>query len=214
MATLTRDCPHCKDKNSSFTIQWSERWRKGDPFDQIAVATCGGCGSPICFKARYLAGNTALTQFPASIDAVPHMFVGPIWPLKEEPSIPRHLPPEYVPKVVEAENANQAKLPTAVAGLYRSLIDITTKRQLTEAGLDVKGVLMARIDRLADNHIIPKAVAEWAHEVRSIGNEGLHEEMVVSLEDAAVTRNFAQTYLRYAFELPGDIKARKTTSAS
>jgi len=147
-------------------------------------------------------------QYGADIEAA-HVVVGEIWPLKEEPSIPRHLPPEYVAKVFEAEKAHQAALPTAVAGLYRSLVDITTKRQLTEAGLDVKGVLMTRIDRLADNHVIPKAVAEWAHEVRSIGNEGLHEEMVVSPEDAAMTRNFAQTYLRYAFELPGDIVARK-----
>jgi hypothetical protein len=73
---------------------------------------------------------------------------------------------------------------------------------------------MARIDRLADNHAIPKAVADWAHEVRTIGNEGLHEEMVVTPADAAVTRNFAQTYLQYAFELPGDIAARRAPRAA
>ena len=210
MATLTRDCPHCKDKNSSFGIRWSEHWVKGGQHDQIAVAVCGGCGRPVCFQV-VSNGSTAVSVLKSSIDTAGFV-IGPIWPLKEEASIPRHLPPEYVAKITEAENAFHAKLPTAAAGLYRSLVDTTTKRQLVEANLEVGGMLMARIGRLASNHVIPKAVADWAHEVRTIGNEGLHEEMVVTAEDATATRNFAQTYLRYAFELPGDIAARRTSS--
>jgi hypothetical protein len=208
MATLTRDCPHCKDRNSSFTIQWSAKWIKGDNFDQVAVATCGGCGKPICFQTR-IAAQIALTAIQGNIDSVSGMIVGPTWPAKEQADIPRHLPPEYAAKIKEAEGAFLAKLPTAAAGLFRALVDTTTKRQLAEAELDTKGTLMARIERLAENHIIPKTVADWAHEVRTIGNEGLHEEMVITADDASMTRNFAQTYLRYAFELPGDVAARK-----
>lgn len=209
MATLTRDCPHCKDKSSSFTIRWSDICIRGGQGSHVAAATCGGCGLPICFQVR-TTNNNPVMGINGSLDTFGSAVVGVIWPIKEGPSIPRHLPPDYAAKIQEAENAFHAKLPTAAAGLFRALVDTTTKRQLTDSELETKGVLMVRIDRLADNHVIPKAVAEWAHEVRAIGNEGLHEEMVVSPEDAEATRNFAQTYLRYAFELPGDIAARRT----
>jgi hypothetical protein len=209
MATITRDCPHCKVINSAFGIRWAEKWIRGDKWDQVAVAICGTCALPICFKVTYTNSATLVNQFPAGIDMMPNMTIGVIWPLKEEASVPRHLPPDYEAKIREAENAYRANLPTAAAGLYRALVDTTTKRQLGDAQLALNGTLMARIERLAENHVIPKAVADWAHEVRTVGNEGLHEEMVVTLDDATMTRNFAQTYLRYAFELPGDIAARR-----
>ena len=112
-------------------------------------------------------------------------------------------------KLLEAERSFASHIHTGAAGLYRSLVDTTTKKQLADNSLKEGGTLYERLKRLADNHVIPSAVAEWAHEVRVIGNDGLHEDATVSRDDAEMARSFALTYLRYAFELPGDIRARR-----
>lgn len=209
MAVLVRDCFHCKARSIGFTLEWSANWRnKRGEF--VAAATCGNCGRPISFMASNSGNSNPPTAAPGNIETNGYK-VGDLWPQPEAPTIPRHVPEEYVPKLTEAEGAFGSGFHTGAAGLYRSLIDVTTKRQLRAAQLSEKGSLFDRLDRLADNHVIPKSVADWAHEVRVIGNEGLHEEASVSPEDCAMARSFAQTYLRYAFELPGDVAARRGT---
>lgn len=210
MATLKRDCPHCGTAAMTFTVTWSAH-HLGENFRFIAVATCGGCGLPICFRAMNGNSNNQPTTSGMDIERA-KFIIGDIWPKAPAPEIPRHTDPELVGKLEEAEKSFAAGLNTGAAGLYRAVLDSTTRKQLKDASLAEGGTLDARIKRLAENHIIPSAVADWAHEVRVIGNEGLHEGPVVSREDAEMTRSFALTYLRYAFELPGDIAARRTPS--
>jgi len=174
----------------------------------VGVGACGGCGMPISFAAT----NTATTAPPHNsqfdIELSGYKVHG-FWPKPPELELPRHLPDEFKAKLVEAEKSFAAQINTGAASLYRSLVDSTTKRQLTEAELKSAGTLQARIDRLAEKHVIPDTVATWAHEVRVIGNDGLHDEPIVSRDDAAMARSFALTYLRYTFELPGDVAARR-----
>jgi hypothetical protein len=45
----------------------------------------------------------------------------------------------------------------------------------------------------------------WAHHVRLEGNEALHDPEAFDEEDATPLRLFTETFLRYAFELPGEV---------
>jgi hypothetical protein len=223
MATVIRDCPHCPARPAMFSIKWSDAVQitttraramlKAQRTGHViaCVATCVSCDGVIVFFAvTSLASLNHVSGNLESHDAT----VAEYWPSPATPVIPRHLDKMDEAKLLEAEKAQANHLFTAAAGLYRSLVDTTTKKQLAEAGESERGTLEARLDRLAEKHVIPKAVADWGHEVRVIANEALHEAPTVSEEDAEAARNFAQTYLRYAYELPGDIKARKAPDSS
>lgn len=195
----------------TFSIRWTDNWL-GQRNRFLGIATCGGCGKPAAFMA--ISNNVAQ---PSSINSdieAAHYVVPEFWPKPAELDIPRHVDQDLVDKLSEAERSYNANINTGAAGLYRAVVDTTTKKQLKAAGLAETGTLDARLKRLADNHIIPTSVADWGHEVRVIGNEGLHEEPVISRADAEMARSFALTYLRYAFELPGDVNARRAAKAN
>lgn len=209
---MVRDCPHCATAKASFQIPWSAHLKGVSGPNFIGIGVCGACGNPAAFSAQNRNNHTPPSGYVANVEDAGYSITG-FWPVPAKPDIPRHLPEDYAKKLLEAERSYAAGIPTGAAGLYRSLIDITTKRQLNGAEQKTAGTLMARIDRLAEKLVIPKAVAEWAHEVRVIANDGLHEEMVVTQDDATMARNFAQTYLRYVFELPGDVAMRHAPKA-
>jgi len=228
MSTLTRNCPHCAARPAMFNIYRSDkvtlpatkdrltrRMSYGDNRHVYACyAICIACQGPISFFCISPVHEGKIpTDFHGEIEG--HNFSIPeFWPTPRQAEIPRHLPDELAQKLSEAERSFSGKIFTGAAGLYRSLIDSTTKRQLGDAALKTKDSLAARIDRLADNHVIPKIVADWAHEVRVVANDGLHEDALVNEEDATMARSFALTYLRYAFELPGDVQSRRAPKAT
>ena len=69
--------------------------------------------------------------------------------------------------------------------------------------MEAKGsVLRERIDRLADDGIITRKLAEWAHEVRATGNEAAHEMRAVSDEDADASLYFLDSFLEDVYSVP------------
>ncbi len=50
---------------------------------------------------------------------------------------------------------------------------------------------------------------EWAHEVRLIGNESVHDDAPISAEDASDIAHFAELFLTYTFSLPGRLAERR-----
>lgn len=188
----------------------------------VAAVVCPACAEPVCIRLQFgefpkdYEGMEELVDAFHESNRPPSAYnftVLETWPVAPEPDIPRHLPAGIEAKLLEAERSYAAQLFTGAAGLYRSLVDLAVKEQIANAGLSEKGMLAARLDRLSENHIIPDAVAAWAHEVRAIGNEALHDELAVSEEDANAIRYFTLTYLRYAYELPGDIAERRAQTA-
>jgi hypothetical protein len=232
MGIVHTDCPHCgaamvgmptygvyvittTAPNQNIVIQ---------PPDVLTAARCPICSKPISallsFKNRAATNANSFHSQASAFSThsrVPEtdgLELKATWPKAQGPDIPRHMPQPLSDKLLEAERSFRANINTGAASLYRAVVDTTTKRQLEDVGLSSSGTLDSRVKRLADNHAIPAAVADWAHEVRVIANEALHDEPVVTRDDAEMVRSFALTYLRYAFELPGDIATRRTPSAT
>lgn len=62
-----------------------------------------------------------------------------------------------------------------------------------------KGVLKARLDQMtADGKIDPR-LAQWAHGLRAVGNEGAHDDTVISREDAEEALALAEALLDYLY---------------
>lgn len=76
---------------------------------------------------------------------------------------------------------------------------------------ETNGTLAERLVRLRDRGILQPALAEWATEVRLIGNIGAHFDPIqsVSLDDSRELLAFVRELLRYLYELPAELSRRR-----
>jgi hypothetical protein len=72
--------------------------------------------------------------------------------------------------------------------------------------------LKQKINNLAERQLITPSLAEWAHEIRDIGNEAAHDSEPFTKVDAEQTVYFAEMLFTYFFTLPGMIEERKRKS--
>lgn len=88
--------------------------------------------------------------------------------------------------------------------MYRSALDIATKA-LPE--VPPGQTFFNRLVWLHDNHRITPDMKTWADHVRVEGNEALHDPDEFAEIDAKPLRLFTEMFLRYVFELPGEVRA-------
>jgi hypothetical protein len=74
---------------------------------------------------------------------------------------------------------------------------------------DASGTLAARIKKLAAEHKLTPAIAEWADHIRELGNESAHEDKPPSKEDLTALRSITDMVMRYLFTLPKMVELRK-----
>ncbi|WBT07594.1 DUF4145 domain-containing protein [Brevundimonas vesicularis] len=129
-----------------------------------------------------------------------------IWPAASAPRVPEFLPQTVERSFVQGEtNLGLHDHDEAAATMFRRALDLALKDRFP----DLKGDLNKKIIKLAQDHVIPQSLADWAHEVRVIGNDGAHDLEGCTHEDAVAARDFVDAVLRYLFSLPGMIEARR-----
>ena len=89
----------------------------------------------------------------------------------------------------------------------------TMARRSVQAALREKGIkgrdLVKEITNMVTEGLITKQLADWAHQVRSIGNVGAHpdeDDVPVSEEDARDVVDFAYYFAHHLYTLPAQIE--------
>ncbi|ASL44669.1 hypothetical protein bAD24_I14385 [Burkholderia sp. AD24] len=92
----------------------------------------------------------------------------------------------------------------------RTLEAITIERG--ESG----GTLAKRLQALTDKNMLPPTLADWAKEVRLIGNVGAHFDPLedVEISDAEQLRDFIQELLSYLYILPSKLADRRAAKSA
>lgn len=195
MGVLTTDCPHCDVARVGFTVMWSYNSPRG----RVGIGSCGACRMPITF----LAGTGAsLEQYSGELRE--HVPIGQIWPEISNVVAPKHTPLPVARRFVEGEeNFKRGSWNSAVA-MYRSALDITTKSM---PDVPTGKTFYSRLVWLRDEGRITQQMKDWADHVRVEGNDALHEPDEFIEEDARPLRLFTETFLRYVYELPGEVAA-------
>ena len=75
-----------------------------------------------------------------------------------------------------------------------------------------QGNLAVRLDNLASRGILQPTLADWAKEVRLIGNQGAHFDpmQMVTIDDAKQLLSFVRELLKYLYELPAELARRRS----
>ena len=127
-----------------------------------------------------------------------------MWPQRTASIAPNHTPPSVAGRFLEGEAAYERHSWNAAVSMYRSALDIATK---SLPGVPAKQSFYTRLKWLADNGRITAEMKTWADRVRLEGNEALHDPDDFTEEDARPLRLFTLSFLRYMFELPGEVAA-------
>ncbi len=195
MAILTTDCPHCRTNRVACSIKWQSV--RGN--DWLILAICGACRMPITAQlaARY---DTKPMDEPADIED--SFYTIQTWPTTSELSAPRHTPDPVAKRFIEAEKSYAAQSWISAVLMYRTTLDVATKGM---EGVPPGLTFYKRLEWLHDNNRITGDMKDWADHVRLEGNDAAHDPEDFSQSDAEPLRLFTETFLRYAFELPGEV---------
>ncbi|PKB64111.1 MAG: hypothetical protein BZY80_03825 [SAR202 cluster bacterium Io17-Chloro-G2] len=131
------------------------------------------------------------------------------WPLPSTNLSP-DIPDEVALAFAEAVSALHAHYPRASAVMARRTLEAVT----VEQG-ETTGVLATRLRKLAESNLLEPTLADWATEVRLVGNIGGHFDPIsdVSTEDAQQLISFTRVLLRYLYELPAELGRRRTQNS-
>lgn len=178
-------CPKCKQK-TQITKRESYVWPK-DRDMVYEIAECNGCDF-FLLVARYAGRIIA------------------IWP-KELPQVVDERIPEKIR--VDFEEANACFAVDA----FRAAATMT-RRALQNICLDKGakgGDLIDQIDYLLDKGVITKELSSWAHEVRTVGNDGAHPNELATVErdDARDILDLLEQFCRVLYIAPSIAAERR-----
>jgi len=149
-------------------------------------------------------GNVPVTQINGTIEDVAGHDLFVSWPEAEDIGCPDYTP-ERPKKLYFQGIDNQRRQNWDAAGMaFRTCLD-QALRHIHSSG---KGTLAKRIDDLPTDIGVTPSMKQWAHEIRTLGNEAAHEDEPFDETSTKDLQSFTEVFLMYAFTLPGMLKAR------
>jgi len=211
-------CPRC-GKQSSFQVLGSlpvtydgtvfvanpDGSREQVVLDQVTSLMCRHCNQGVAVVEEKWVGDHPAHE-KAGGGTVHYRGIH-WWPLPEI-QISSDIPAEIVGAFAEAMSALHANCPRASAVMARRTLEAIT----VDKG-ETQGVLYGRLRNLVTRGVLQPALADWAHEVRLVGNTGAHFDPInqVSMDDARDLVTFIRELLRYLYELPADLTRRRSS---
>lgn len=194
------DCPRCMTKAVGFSTRaWCDEGAGGE---RDWFCECGYCkrGSVVSVPEPIWLED-ALAEFHAKTRYFGDVLIAPALP---DTGPPPHTPPN-VGRFFEQGMENLVGRWDAAGTMFRKTLDTA----LTKKFPAIKGTLAQRIRKAADGGLLTPEMADWADEIRRLGNEAAHEEEPFTEEDARALHAFTGLVLRYLFTRPGMIAAAR-----
>ncbi|MBI2883455.1 MAG: DUF4145 domain-containing protein [Candidatus Methylomirabilis oxyfera] len=128
------------------------------------------------------------------------------WPLVGA-SLHKAIPPSISSALNEVVLALSANCPRAAAVMARRTLEAIA----TDKG-EGNGTLAQRLSNLSTKGFLHVTLADWAKEVRLIGNVGAHFDPIsdISLDDARQLIDFIRELTKFLYVLPYELNERRT----
>lgn len=211
-------CPRCGKQSSfehhgskSVTIDYSayhigqDNKRIFDPLDRVSVLFCRYCKQGLVVIEETWVGDNPKREGIKGGGSISYRGIN-WWPLTEA-----NLSPD-IPKEI-ADVFNESVM-TSAANCPRASV-VMARRTLEAIAFDKgekDGSLYDKLESLNKKGILHPNLADWATEVRLIGNKGAHFDPMdkVDVEDAKELIAFVRELLRYIYELPSELNRRRS----
>ncbi|MGW8306350.1 MAG: DUF4145 domain-containing protein [Achromobacter pulmonis] len=208
--TLSHHCPNC-DLKQGFRFT-GEALVPGTESIYHAFFMCNNCHFPVVamlvskavYKPSQLHGDILNQVASKGIE------VRRIVPEGHPVSIPGHCPENISKAFLQASSAIRRAEWDSAGAMDRRALELTTKNLAPElAGK----TLAARINALADAGKLTADLKEWAHSLRFLGNDAVHEEEGISEEEAIQGHELTRFILTYVYTLPTQVAAARQMRA-
>ena len=216
---MVLDCPHCKAESVGFAFG-GEHPQDGSPLGHPIWNTLFECRKCHAGVVVELQNKSPVPAAPSACHGDPsdeRFTVLAVYPKPQPLDVPEHLPKEIAGDYSQAADSLRRLNFTAAGMMFRKVLQraTTALAATAEPKITVQRLkLHARIDKLADCHVITPAMREWAHQIRDDGNEANHEEDVVfEQSDAEQMQAFTELFLIYAFTLPERVRLARGADA-
>jgi hypothetical protein len=176
--------------------------------DQVSVLYCRNCKQGIVVvEEQCVADRSWREEAEAKKGGGAVTWRGIHWWPGADVEVSSDVPAQIAAVFQEAVRAAHADCPRASAVMARRTLEAIT----VEKG-EATGTLADRLRRLASNGALVSTLADWAKEVRLVGNAGAHFDPIdtVSKKDAKELLVFVRELLRYLYELPAELVRRRT----
>lgn len=105
---------------------------------------------------------------------------------------------------IQAEEAAKRNHREAAGMAYRRTLELTLKDKAPH----LNGTLEKRINTLAADGKLTQDIADWAHSIRTLGNEATHDEDEPTDENVADLAAFTRVVLEYLYTMPAKVGRR------
>lgn len=210
-------CPRCQ-KQSSFDVSSAqpitfeperflvERGGTATPahLDQVSVLYCRNCKQGVVVVEEERIAERSWREKAGGGGVI--TWRGIHWWPSADAQVSSDVPAEIADVFREAARALHADCPRASAVMARRILEAIT----VDKG-EATGVLADRLKNLAAKGVLVQTLADWAKEVRLVGNVGAHFDPIknVSKDDAEQLLTFVRELLKYLYELPAELKRRR-----
>jgi len=212
-ATLVKTCPHCFTGRAAFTLTGEHRFARDAQGNGVwnTLLQCNTCMLPMAVRMVVqnqvepgkIAGDLCVSPLVLDMRFFPET--------KHTTDIPDHLPEKVAQAFRQAEKAIKQvdgkdlklQLGDAAAAMDRRTLEMVTKEQAPEKA---DATLYERINHLAEAGKLTPALKEWAHSLRVVGNEALHDEDGISDTEAIQAHELTRFILIYLYTLPTQVE--------
>lgn len=166
---------------------------------------CNSCFMPVVALIESSAG-TAPSQARGDIlkaQAMYGMSVKRIIPASVPLAAPEYCPDSVASAFIQAEAAIKGRHWESAAAMDRRALEIATKEMAPE---HVKLNLYQRIEKLAEAKKLTDSLKKWAHGLRTIGNDAVHEADGVEEKETIQAHELTRFILIYLYTLPAQVE--------
>ena len=172
-------------------------------YDRVICLVCRNCTQPVIVLEECFIDDQRVSEGMKSGNINWRGFFW--WPFTSE-KLNDHVPNEITSTLNEAKICYTTKCFRAAAVMARRTLEaIAIDKDATT------GSLAARIKVLSDNGTLDKNLADWATEIRLIGNNGAHFDPINNVEQIEADQIilFIDELIKYLYIMPSEIEKRR-----
>lgn len=140
------------------------------------------------------------------------------WPVVGAVNLDASIPPEVAGCFSEGVRCLSAHAPRAAAVMFRRTLEAVVRSSRSANAVQTldKKNLAAALSVMAAEHTLDPALADWAKELRLVGNLGGHFDLLddVQMDEAEEMSRLARGLFTYLYEMPAKLARSRATGTT
>ncbi|UUY01979.1 DUF4145 domain-containing protein [Svornostia abyssi] len=179
--------------------------------EQVSILACHGCGHCMVVVEEQWVGDQPVRDGVVRSGTVSWQGIH-WWPAVGASDIGPEVPDAVREAYAEGVRANAANAPRAAVVMFRRTLEAIVDDSGSDAAKRAaKSNLASALRVMADEGALYSQLADWATEVRQVGNAGAHFDPLEPLDsdDAKELGKLLRELLKFLYELPAQLAKRR-----